>query len=144
MHNLLSRQCRCHLPAQKLRFPTLEPLIISYLSDITSPLSNLSLLVLLSLQIEALSMPLVRVMSRLISPIILKDVFYSPEISFTLISVSHLLKDNKSILFKDDYCFIKEKGGKVIGQIPEATSGLQWLKKLSQCLATLERLACHK
>jgi Pol polyprotein len=58
------------------------------------------------------------------APIILKDVFYSPEISLTLILVSYLLKDKKSILFKDDYCFIKEKGGKVIGQIPEAASRL--------------------
>ncbi len=56
--------------------------------------------------------------------IILKDVFYLPEISLTLISVSNLLKDKKSILFEDDYCFIKEKGGKFIGKILEAANRL--------------------
>ncbi len=60
--------------------------------------------------------------------IILKDVFYLPEISLTLISVSNLLKDKKSILFEDDYCFIKEKGGKLIGKIPEAANGLYKVK----------------
>ena len=60
--------------------------------------------------------------------IILKDVFFLPEISLTLISVSHLLKDKKSILFEDNYCFIKEKGGKLISKILEATNRLYKVK----------------
>ncbi len=37
-------------------------------------------------------------------PIILKDIFYSPQISLTIISISHVIKAKKSILFEDDYC----------------------------------------
>jgi hypothetical protein len=38
---------------------------------------------------------------------------------------------------------VAQAGGPYI--MPYNVAGiLQWLKKLSQCLATLERLACHK
>jgi Pol polyprotein len=60
-------------------------------------------------------------------PVILKDIFYSLQISLTIISVSHIVKAKKSILFKDNYCFIinkGDKGCKVISKIPESINGL--------------------
>jgi reverse transcriptase-like protein/gag-pre-integrase-like protein/integrase-like protein/Pol polyprotein len=58
-------------------------------------------------------------------PIILKDMFYSPQISLTIISISHIVKAKKSVLFEDDFCYIKERGkGKVIGKIRESINGL--------------------
>jgi len=42
-------------------------------------------------------------------PVILKDVFYSTQINLTIVSVGHIVKAKKSVLFEDDYCFIMKK-----------------------------------
>ncbi len=60
--------------------------------------------------------------------IILKDVFYSPQISLTIISISHVVKAKKSILFEDNYCYISEKGGKLISKIRESINRLYKVK----------------
>jgi Pol polyprotein len=64
-------------------------------------------------------------------PIILKDVFYSPQINLTIISIGHIIKAKKSVLFEDNFCFImekEEKGCKVIGKIPESVNKLYKVK----------------
>jgi len=40
-------------------------------------------------------------------PVIL--VFYSTQINLTIVSIGHIVKAKKSVLFEDDYCFIMKK-----------------------------------
>ena len=52
--------------------------------------------------------------------IILKDTIYTPDMAFTLISVSHLDEANRSTTFSGGMCTIKSVAGCTIATIPQA------------------------
>ena len=51
---------------------------------------------------------------------IFKNVIHTPEMAFTLISISHLNKAGYSVIFSKGMCTIKNKSGHVIAAIPHS------------------------
>ena len=56
---------------------------------------------------------------------LLKDTVYTPDFTFTLISIGHLDEVGCSATFENLVCAIKNKDGKVMGQLP-MSGGLYW------------------
>ena len=51
--------------------------------------------------------------------ITLKDTFYSPQMAFTLISVTHMMNAGFSCTMKSKTCTIMSPSNKIIGHVPE-------------------------
>jgi len=47
-----------------------------------------------------------------------------PEMALTIVSISHIASIGNTVTFEDKSCKIKNKSGKVIGNIPASTNGL--------------------
>jgi hypothetical protein len=60
------------------------------------------------------------------TPALLKNVVYSPEMAFTLISIGCLAEANGSVIFCKGMCTIKNPKGHIMGTIPH-TNGLYCL-----------------
>ena len=52
------------------------------------------------------------------TPVTLKNVFYSPHLAFTLMSVGRMDQNGYEILIKDSKCVIRSPKSNIIGQIP--------------------------
>jgi hypothetical protein len=54
------------------------------------------------------------------TPVLLKECIYVPDLAFTLISVSQIVKVTKGITFKDNYAEITHPNGHIMARIPES------------------------
>ena len=52
--------------------------------------------------------------------VLLKDVYYSPHLTFTLVSVTHMTRAKFKVLMEDTMCTIYNPTYQPIAQIPEA------------------------
>ncbi len=56
--------------------------------------------------------------------ITLKDALYAPDMGQTIISISRIASAGHSVLFEGKSCRIKNKDGKIVGDIPMSPNGL--------------------
>jgi hypothetical protein len=72
-----------------------------------------------------------------ITPVILKNTLYSPDIRLTLISINRIARAGKIVSFEWDDCFIKHRNGEVVGRIPATVNGLYKIEHSHVSAATI-------
>ena len=56
--------------------------------------------------------------------IILKDVFHTPNMGLTIVSINRIMKAGYTVKFKNEFCVIRDKAGDQFGSIPANQNGL--------------------
>ena len=58
------------------------------------------------------------------TPVVLRDTLHVPEIAFTIVSIGRITSTGNTVTFENQSCKIKNKAGKIIGDIPTSSNGL--------------------
>ena len=58
------------------------------------------------------------------TPVTLHDTLHTPDMALTIVSISQIVNSGCSVSFKKKSCKIKNKSGKVVGDIPASSNGL--------------------
>jgi transposase InsO family protein len=58
------------------------------------------------------------------TPVLLRDTLHAPDMALTIISIGRITSAGSTVTFENAACKIKNKAGKVIGNIPASKSGL--------------------
>src|SRR6266403_2546778 len=73
-----------------------------------------------------------------VTSITLKDTLYAPDMGQTIISISRITSTGHSVLFEGKSCRIKNKDGKIVGNIPMSPNGLYKVEHSLTAAATAE------
>src|SRR6266702_4272133 len=74
------------------------------------------------------------------TPVLLHDTLHVPEMALTIVSIGCIASTGNTVTFEDKSCKIKNKLGKVIGNIPASTNGLYKVKHSYMASSAGERI----
>jgi transposase InsO family protein len=74
------------------------------------------------------------------SPITLKDALYAPDMGLTVVSISRIAAAGYSVAFEGQSCRIKNKSGKIVGDIPASPNGLYKVEHSLTAAAAAEQV----
>ena len=78
--------------------------------------------------------------SMLSTPITLKDALYAPDMGLTIVSINRITAASYSVMFEGQNCKIKNKNGRIIGDIPASPNGLYKVKHMLAAAAAVEQV----
>ena len=74
------------------------------------------------------------------TPMTLKGTLYAPDISMTVVSISHIAEAGYSVAFEGMNCKIKNQHGTIVGDIPASPNGLYKVEHTLMAAAVAEQV----